>query len=177
MLEKFIHPAAARYAGPHPAGTYTGILSLTPVNSLPAPIIGGIEAKEVIEVKPLQPLNAYHPIFVIDEGSVMDVRFVQPSNAPKPIETTLLGMIVLWQPSTMLLLAVEIIALQLSRLSKTRLLLSTSIEVNDGHPTNALYPIFVTELDIVIELISLQPENANVSIVNTWLGIITEVRP
>ena len=51
------------------------------------------------------------------------------------------------------------------------------IEVMPEQPSNALQPILVTELGIVIEVKLVQPENACMSIVVTELGIVIEDKP
>ena len=89
-------------------------------------------------VRPVQPPNAKPPMLVTDEGMVMLVRLVQPENTPSPIlvtdagmsmlvrpvqprnalspmAVTELGTVVFMQPATSVLLAVSMMALQLSR--------------------------------------------------------------
>ena len=65
-------------------------------------------------------------------------------------------MTVVEQPEISLPEAVSIMALQLLRLSYTRLPLSTTIDVKDEHPRNG-WSIYVTLLGIVIEVRELQP--------------------
>ena len=48
----------------------------------------------VIEVKPLQPLNATSPISVTVSGMVTEVKPVQPLNAASPITVTLSGIVI-----------------------------------------------------------------------------------
>ena len=69
----------------------------------------------VMLVKPVQLLNAYFPMLVTDSGMVMLVKPLQPENASFPMLVTDEGMVVVLQPATRVLLAVAIIALQLSR--------------------------------------------------------------
>ena len=48
-------------------------------------------------------------------GMLMDVRLLQPKKALSPIEITLVGIVVFWQPAISVLDSVSIIALQLLR--------------------------------------------------------------
>ena len=84
----------------------------------------------------------------------MDVKPLQPENALFPIEVTLLGITVLTQPRSSVLLCVSTIALQLFRES---------------------YTVFVGETTIDVKPV--QPEKAPSIIVVTLLGISTDVKP
>ena len=68
-------------------------------------------------VKPLHPLKAEYPIEVMELGMVIEVRAVQPENAYPSIFVTELGITVFRHPAISLLVDVSIMALQLSRLS------------------------------------------------------------
>ena len=59
---------------------------------------------------------------------------------------TVLGMMVFLQPATKVLVAVSIIALQLSRLSYIVFPASTTMEVKEEQPMKAELPILVTPL-------------------------------
>ena len=67
-----------------------------------------------IEDSPEQPTKAYALIFVTLFGILTDCKPVQPLKAPKPILTTLFGIVVFLQPAIKVLVAVSIMALQLS---------------------------------------------------------------
>ena len=69
----------------------------------------------VTDVSPEQPLKALIPIDVTLLGIVTDVRPEQLAKAKFPIDVTLLGITVFGPPLIRVLLAVSIIALQLSR--------------------------------------------------------------
>ena len=83
---------------------------------------------------------------------VMEVREEQYWNAPSPMLVTELGIMVDWQPAMSVLLAVSIIALQLSRESYIVLPLSTTIEVRLSQPASTANSMLVTELGIVMEV-------------------------
>ena len=86
------------------------------------------------------------------------------------------GMIVLWHPTTSVLVAVSIMALQLLRLSYARLLESTAMDVRPLQPKKAWSPMLVTELGMVTEVRPLQQVKAKLPMLVTELGIVTEVR-
>ena len=71
----------------------------------------------VMDVRPLQSLNARLPIEVKSFGMAIEVRREHPENASSPIDVTLLGMIVLSHPRIKVFDEVSMIALQLLRLS------------------------------------------------------------
>ena len=83
----------------------------------------------VIDVKPLQPVNALEPIEVTELGMVIDVKPLQPSNALEPIEVTELGITVFLHPDISVLVADSTIALQLFLESYTLFPLSTTMVV------------------------------------------------
>ena len=72
-----------------------------------------------------QPSKAELPIDVTELGITTDVKTLQTENAKMPISVTEFGMIELLQPCSNLLVAVSIIALQLSLESYTVFPLST----------------------------------------------------
>ena len=88
------------------------------------------------------------------------VKPLQPSNAQSPISVTELGIIVFLHPLINLFVAVSIMALQFSRESYTELPLSTFILVKPLQLPNALLPIEVTELGMVMLVKPLQRLNA-----------------
>ena len=88
------------------------------------------------------------------------VKPLQPENAYQPIEVTDLGMIVLLHPLINVFVAVSIMALQFSRESYTELPLSTFMLVKPLQLPNALLPIEVTELGMVMLVKPLQRLNA-----------------
>lgn len=57
------------------------------------PSIVSIELGKVIEVRLVQPLNAYKPILVTELGIITDVSSSQPLNADEPILVTELGIL------------------------------------------------------------------------------------
>ena len=69
----------------------------------------------VMEVRPLQPENAYASMLVTLLGIEMEVSSVQPKKATNPILVTLLGIVVFLHPAINVLDDVSIIALQLLR--------------------------------------------------------------
>ena len=85
-------------------------------------------------------------------------------------------MIVFLQPASNKFEEVFIIALELSRESKTVLPFSTIIEVKPVHSMKASELIDVTEVGITTETKLLQPENAFSPIDFTELEIVTEVK-
>ena len=88
------------------------------------------------------------------------VKPLQYWNAYLPIEVTDLGMIVLLHPLINVFVAVSIMALQFSRESYTELPLSTFMLVKPLQLPNALLPIEVTELGMVMLVKPLQRLNA-----------------
>lgn len=62
------------------------------------PRVGGVVARVVIPVKPVQLRKAELPIEVTLLGMVMDESLKQRSNASSPIEVTVLGIIVFMHP-------------------------------------------------------------------------------
>ena len=86
-------------------------------------------------------------------------------------------MMVFLQPITKELLAVSIMALQLSLESYFVFPDSTFIEVRPVQPENASSPILVTLFGMVIELRPAHPEKAELPILVTLLPMVTEVRP
>ena len=81
---------------------------------------------------------------------------LHPENAELPIEVTELGMYVFMQPVINVLLAVSMMALQLSRESYFALPLTTVILVSPLQYENAKLPIEVTELGMVTLVSPLQ---------------------
>ena len=70
------------------------------------------------------------------------------------------GMVVVLQPATRVLLAVSIMALQLSRESYFVLPASTLMLVKPVQPSNALSPMLVTDEGMVMLVKPVQPSNA-----------------
>ena len=89
---------------------------------------------------------------------------------------TVLGITVVWQPNIKVLLAVLIIALQLSRESYLGLLLSIVMLVMPLQPPNASWSMSVTELPMVTLVRPVQYAKAWTSSVVTELGISTLVK-
>ena len=81
----------------------------------------------------------------------------QTANAEAPIEVTELGMMELLQPIISVLLAVSMMALQLSRESYCVLSLSTVIRLRPLHSRNTALPIEVTNLGIDTLVRPVQP--------------------
>ena len=115
-------------------------------------------------------------MLVTELGRVMEVRDSQLKNALSPMLVTELGMVVDWHPAIRVLVAVSIIALQLSRESYIVLPLSTTMVVREEQPANAPLPILVTELGMVMEVREEQPSNAAYPMLVTELGRVMEVR-
>ena len=90
---------------------------------------------------------------------------------------TLLGIIVFEHPFIKVLVAVSIMALQLSRESYFGLPLSTLIDVKPLQPKKALSPMDVTLLGMVRDVRPLQPEKACSPIDVTLPGMVRDVRP
>ena len=111
----------------------------------------------VMLVRPVQSLNAQLPISVTELGMVTLVRLVQPENAFHPMVVTEEGIMVALQPSTSVLLAVSMIALQLSRESYFVLPAATLMLVRPMQPANAPLPMVVTELGMVMLVRPVQP--------------------
>ena len=105
----------------------------------------------VIETKSIHVANALSPIVVTELGMAIFVSPKQAVNADAPMDVTVLGIMVLLQPATRVLLAVLIMALQLSRESKTGLSLSTMIDERLLHSEKACSSMLFTEAGIVID--------------------------
>ena len=89
-------------------------------------------------VKPLQPWNAPSPMEVTELGIVTLVKPLQSSNAEERMEETELGMVVDLHPAISVLVAVSIMALQLSRESYFGFPELTIMLVKPLQPRNAL---------------------------------------
>ena len=127
-----------------------------------------------MEVRP-ELLKAPSPIFVTLFGILMEVRPEQRENAPEPILVTLLGIMVFLQPKNNVLLAVSIIALQLFRESNVVFPDSTLIEVRPLQPSKAQLPILVTLFGMVTEVRPEQSEKAPFEIFNVPSLIVIDV--
>ncbi len=68
-----------------------------------------------MDVKPLQYSKAHWPIVFTLFGMVIDVKLLQRLKAEAPMLVTLLGILVVEHPIYSVLVAVSIMALQLSR--------------------------------------------------------------
>ena len=101
--------------------------------------------------------NAYPPTLVTLLGIVIEVNFVQPENALLPMLVTLLGITVVLQPAISVLVAVSI--MQFAPFPELYFVFpsATTIEVKPVQPENALLPMLVTLLGIVIEVKPVQP--------------------
>ena len=97
---------------------------------------------------------------VTEFGMVTEVNPIQPSKADPPMDETELGITVFMHPKSNLFVALSIMALQLSLLSKTLFPEATAIEVRLPQEEKADSPMKVTELPIVMEVKLVQPENA-----------------
>ena len=129
------------------------------------------EAGMVILVKPVQPLKAYSSISVTELGMTMLVRPVLSLKASHPIFVTELGITVFLQPAINSLVAVLMIALQLSRESNFLFPSETSMLVSPVQPPKALTPISVTELGMTMLVSPVQPSKALFPISVTELEI------
>ena len=108
---------------------------------------------------------------------VTEVSPLQYSKADSPMDVTLLGIIVFEHPFIKVLVAVSIMALQLSRESYFGLPLSTLIDVKPLQPKKALSPMDVTLPGMVRDVRPLQPEKACSPIDVTLPGMVRDVRP
>ena len=88
----------------------------------------------------------------------------------------LAGTTLLLHPRTSLLVAVSMMALQLSRLSNTLLPFSTDILSMFEHPPNALLPMLVKFLETVMLVMPTQPLNALLPMVVRFSGRVMFVR-
>ena len=111
----------------------------------------------VREFRPMQPKKASSPIDVTLFGMVTEVSPLQSSKADSPMDVTLLGIIVSEHPFIKVLVAVSIMALQLSRESYFGLPLSTLIDVKPLQPKKASSPIDVTLPGMVRDVRPMQP--------------------
>ena len=82
---------------------------------------------------------------------VIEVRPVHSANASSPMLVTLFGMKEFLQPSFIVLVAVSMIALQLSRESYTEFPLSTMMVLKLEQPAKENDPMLVTLFGMVIE--------------------------
>ena len=114
----------------------------------------------VMLVRPEHPEKALPSMLVTEFGMIMLFRPVHPEKALPPMLVTEFGIIVFMHPTTTVFVFVYIIALQLSRESNIVFPDSTIIVVSPKQPSNALYPISVTEFGIVMLVRPEQPENA-----------------
>ena len=105
----------------------------------------------------MQPKKASSPIDVTLFGMVTEVSPLQSSKADSPMDVTLLGIIVSEHPFIKVLVAVSIMALQLSRESYFGLPLSTLIDVKPLQPKKASSPIDVTLPGMVRDVRPMQP--------------------
>ena len=108
---------------------------------------------------------------------VIDVKPLQQENASFAIEVTELGITVFLHPHISVLVADSTIALQLFLESYTVFPLSTLMVVMPLQPENALFPIEVTELGMVIDVKPSQAWNARSPIEVTELGMVIDVKP
>ena len=91
---------------------------------------------------------------------VIEVRPLQPLNADSPMLVTSFGMTVFWQPAISLLVEVSMMALQLLRESNVVLSSATVMVVRPLHLLNAPAYMLVTLSGIVTEVRLVQDENA-----------------
>ena len=91
----------------------------------------------VMEQSPLQRKKAFRPILDTLDGMFIFVKLEQSMNAFSPIAVTVEGITLLQHPTINEFVAVTIIALQLSRESYFKLLISTEIDDKLRHSLNA----------------------------------------
>ena len=182
-----------------PVGTYSVPPVLTSWNVV-FPIVGAVEAREVIvsrllqflkallpmvftlapivtDVSPVHSKKALPPIVKILFGMTIEVRPMQELNAFSPMVGISFGIIVFLQANMRLAVCVSIIALQLYLESYTVFPLSTLIDSTPVQPLKAPLPIDVTLRGIFIEDRLVQLWKAALPIDVTVFGIVTEVRP
>ena len=131
-----------------PLSTVMLVRLLQPENAL-TPIVV-TELGMLMLVRLLQSLNALIPIVVTELGMSMLVRPVQYLNAPLPIVVTELGITVLLHPAMSVFVEVSIMALHPPRESYVLFPLSTVMLVRLLQSENALIPIVVTELGMLM---------------------------
>ena len=90
---------------------------------------------------------------------------------------TPLGTVLVAQPLMRVFVAVCIMALQLSRLSKVWLLLATIMELSCGHEPKAITPMVSTEGPMATEARLLHSRKAYSPILVMVLGTMSEVMP
>ncbi len=90
----------------------------------------------VMEDSPVQPFNAHSPMDVMLLGIVMEDRLLQPKKAYLPKDVALGGIEVFLQPATNVFVTFSIMALQLSRESYTVFSSSTMMVLIFGHSAN-----------------------------------------
>ena len=135
------------------------VTDVKPLQPEKAPLLIDVTLSGMVtDVKPLQPEKAPLLIDVTLFGMVTEVSPLQYSKADSPMDVTLLGIIVFEHPFIKVLVAVSIMALQLSRESYFGLPLSTLIDVKPLQPKKALSPMDVTLLGMVRDVRPLQPE-------------------
>lgn len=130
----------------------------------------GLPSSTTILVNESQPENAASPMLVTFLGIKTLVNKEHLENANCLMLVTLLGMVIEVgeeQPFIRVLVAVSIIALQLSRLSYIGLPSSTVILVNEVQPPNTASPMLVTLFGIKILVNEEQPKNARPLILST----------
>jgi hypothetical protein len=59
-----------------------------------SPRLGGANGYKIIEIREVQFLKAFFPIFITLLGIVIEVRDLHPLNAPYPILVTLSGILI-----------------------------------------------------------------------------------
>ena len=136
----------------------------------------GFPSSTTILVNEVQPANAASPMLVTFLGIKTFVNKEHLEKAKCPMLVTLLGMVIEVgeeQPFIRVLVAVSIIALQLSRLSYIGFPSSTTILVNAVQAANAASAMLVTLLGIKTLVNEEQPKKARPLMLVTLSGITT----
>ena len=102
-----------------------------------------------IDLRAVQPEKALSPIIVTLSGMLTEVRAIQPENAPFPMFVTLLGM-------QMVLSEVQPRNVKLLMLVRP---LRTLTSESDVQFSKILSPVRAFLMEIVIEVIDVQPKN------------------
>lgn len=109
----------------------------------------GLPLSTVMSDNQLHPAKGLSTMLVTELGMLIALIAV-PANATSPMLVTVLGMTVLRQPEINVLVAVSMIALQLSLLSYTGLPLSTVMFRRNEQELKTPVPMLVTELGMVM---------------------------
>ena len=145
---------------------FTPMMSVVPSLEQSIPFLElytGLAASTKIDASPLQPENAFAPMFVTPAGIVTDVRLLHPQNVSFPMLIKLDGKVN------------DVNPLHPTKAPLPMLFTPEGIvnAVNLAHPANAFAPMFVTVDGIVTDVSPLRPENASSPMLVTPSGMVT----